>query len=261
MEHLSWIENDFGTWVETPIDLPGSLRNSQIVAGDFHRDGAADLLVVQRSSSAWDLFWNGGGQFAVDTTDISASPIPEGQEGAVFALELHHRGRTGDRAIELASLALLFESAPGAPLTTDELTAVVSAFALYRDDGSGTYEPGVDTPVVAFGPQPLTDGLGSFSLTDDLEALQLLVADSSALFFLTLEPAAEAVNSGISNLVITHFERDGSVVEHAAYDIPLAPEHPEYAGSTVAVVEILTAGIFSDNFESQDTSAWSSTVP
>ena len=261
VEHVSWIENELGTWMETPIALPGSLRNSQIVAGDFHRDGAADLLVVQRASSAWDLFWNGGGQFAVATTDIAASTLPEGGEGALFSLELHHRGRAGDRDIELASLSLLFESAPGTPLTTDELAAVVSSFALYRDDGSGIFEPGVDTPVVAFGPRPLTAGLGSFSLADDLVDLRLAVAESPVLFFLTLEAAPDALDSGISTLVVTHFERDGSFAENADFDTPLRAEHAEYAGSSAAEIAILSPSIFADGFESQGTSAWSFAVP
>ena len=55
------------------------------------------------------------------------------------------RGHAGDGDEELARLELLFEEAPGDPLSSAEADALIETLAIYRDTGSGVFEAGSDT--------------------------------------------------------------------------------------------------------------------
>lgn len=257
-DRVSWFENDPEGFVEVTVAAQGPLRASHLLVGDFHLDGDPDLIVIDSNASTWDAFWNGGGPFALATTDLAPPTLGEGSEGLIFAIELHHRGRPGDAAIELASLVLRFESVPGVPLTTPELAVAVAGLTIYHDDGSGTFEAGVDLPIASLAPPPLVGGLGTLVLPDGHPDLELAFADSSDLYFLTAEIAVGALAAGIPGLVVTLDPGDGSVAEHDLFDTALAPE---YAVATLAEIEIVSGAIFSDGFESQDTSAWSAVSP
>jgi len=62
-----------------------------------------------------------------------------------------HRGRAGDSDAEFARLELLFEEAPGDPLSSAEANSLIDTLAVYRDTGSGVFEAGSDTPVGSVG--------------------------------------------------------------------------------------------------------------
>ena len=65
----------------------------------------------------------------------------------LLEIVMTHRGRTGDSDEELATLELLFEEAPGDPLSSAEANALIDTLAVYRDTGSGLFETGSDTLV------------------------------------------------------------------------------------------------------------------
>ncbi len=120
-----WWENTVGdglAWTEHTIDPAAYLGT--IIAADV--DGDGDIDVLGAAWSANDITWweNQGGQFALPTTDgvTSANPVEGTTDVLVLTIGAAHRGRTGDAGLEIVTFELLFEEAPGDPLTDGELT-------------------------------------------------------------------------------------------------------------------------------------------
>jgi hypothetical protein len=250
---LTWYENridDGGPWNEARTS-PLGVVSRQLLTADFDRDGDPDFVSTD-GSMLLQSWINGGGQFALATTDVAPAAIEEGFERAVFAVEVRHRGRAGEAALELDALAFLFEESFGSPLTDAQLAAVVETLRLYRDDGSGTFNSADDTAVASFPAPSLDAGLSVLPLPSDA-GLRHQPAETPVTYFLTVELTPDATAEGLDSLRISHVPARGSTARNADHGTPLMLEH---SGEVTASFTIV-APLFTDGFESGDTSAWS----
>ncbi|HEX4955501.1 MAG TPA: VCBS repeat-containing protein [Thermoanaerobaculia bacterium] len=262
-EGLAWFENEVEVsglpWAEQaiapPLFLPAS--GAKVLTADLDRDGDADLL-AGREELDFASWLNGGGQFALLATAVAPATLAPGQGAAVLAVDAWHRGLPGEAAMELSALALLFESSENTPLTPTELSALVAAVRLHHDDGSGTWEPGLDAEVAAFTSFTPADGVLVLGLADDLPALQHAPASTPQRYFVTVELAAGALGAGVLNPRVIHLPAAGAAAEQADLDLPLTREA---APPVVASFEVVGTDLFADGFESGDTSAWSLVFP
>ncbi len=191
---------------------------------DLDGDGDGDVLSVSEAPSspiAW--YQNGGGQFALPTTDRAQRVMLGGQTEDVFEIEAFHRGRAGDGDLELATLELLFEAGPGSPLTSEQANALIQALRVYRDDGSGAFEAGVDTEVGSATPLSLTAGVQTVTFTDGHPDVQIAFG-APRTYFVALEIQPGAASQSLASFLVTHLTESSSSAEDRDHDIPLASE-------------------------------------
>ncbi|MCI0582770.1 MAG: VCBS repeat-containing protein, partial [Chloroflexi bacterium] len=270
-DRLSWFENDVGVdplvWEEHAIEPLLGITDPQLA--DFDRDGDPDLVVFDAVDvNSWV---NAGGQFHLEATSVAPATIAEEVERALLAIDAEHRGRAGQEAMELTALSLFFEEDTVGnpdPLTQDEFDDLFAAVRVYRDDGSGTFVPGQDEAVGDFTSLTVTDGEVLLALADDEPGLQHAPEETPATYFVTVELTPEAAAAGIRAVAVTHtpgvpntlvseLPAQPSAAENAAFDVPLLQE---VAFPVTATFDVLVGEIFSDGFESGDTSAWDQTV-
>ena len=266
---ISWFENRVASggdadWREQPID-PFSYAPSRLFLEDFDRDGDPDVVMVRGDDSGEVLSWaNGGGQFALETRSVAPTEIVEGTERAVLAVDLHHRGRAGEAAVELSSLALRFEDQSRHALSQDQLDATVAAVRVYRDDGSGSLRGGKRhsrrRARRTGARRRRGPGVGSGRPVGGTAA----AGDAAATFFVTVELTPGAASAGLATLVVSHVPGVPCSSLHSppgtpssADEVPLhLPSTQEMSPPVGATFAITSRVIFTDGFESGDTSAW-----
>lgn len=262
-ERLAWFENNiaagFGNWTERqlaqPQDIPA--QGFRVFTADFDHDGDPDV-VGGEDAGRFASWLNGGGQYALESRSIAPATASPGAELALLALDATHHGRSGEAAIELAAVALTFEETGGGPLASSELAELVTVFRLYLDDGSGSFDAGLDTEVAALVPPLLTNGLGVLVFADDVPALALQAGAATTTYFLTAEVTTNALGVGIADLAVSHEPALGSVAEDVLYDTPVTREAGTGATATFTIADPF---LFADGFESGDTSAWALVFP
>jgi hypothetical protein len=152
-----------------------------------------------------------------------------------------HRGRAGDGDEELATLGLLFEEAPGDPLSSAEANALIDSLAVYRDTGSGVFEAGSDTLVDSLDTLTLTAGAQTLPLTDGHAGAQV-VFGTPGTFFAVVTLTSDANSQTPHWFRVTHLAESGSTAEDRSFDIPLVMEPAVDASSRV----VLAASLVSD---------------
>lgn len=126
--------------------LPGAVHAA---AADLDGDGDLDLAVTGNLGTDHRWLENRGGQFALASADIAPAVVPPGQERAVLAVRLGHRGGIGDEPIRPARLVLDARDAADAPLGTADLSAVIASINLYTDaNGNRAIDATSDTLVL-----------------------------------------------------------------------------------------------------------------
>jgi hypothetical protein len=233
-----------------------------VVAADLDADGDTDGAAVQGSDDEVAWYENRGGQFRVLATSIIANPVGGQPLEPVFRADVTHRGRSGDNQMEVSSFAVRFEESAGDPLSVLQATALMDVVAVYGDDGDDVFEPGVDPFLASVSPAGIDFwGVVWVDLPDGL-AGAAIAALAQRTFFIVLDIASPIGDLAPDTVRITLLTEGDAVceAEDRIHDIPLLIEHANNVSTaTVAVVNLLT--LFSDGFESGDTSAWSATVP
>jgi|CXWL01.1.fsa_nt_gi hypothetical protein len=238
-DKIAWYENN-GTgppsWTLRTLSATANFAMS-VFAADVDGDGDLDTLSASGYDSRIAWFENRGGQVALPTADSAAARVLQGARDDVFRIDVAHRGRSGDSAVEPAELSLLFEAGPGTPLTSAEANALLTDLHLYRDDGSGVFEPGLDTLVSSETDLSLTAGVQTFVLPDDDANLQVPPGGSQR-YFAVLQWAANAAAQSPDNLRVTHLlaTAPASRGEDASADISLRLEIALDVASTVVEV-------------------------
>jgi hypothetical protein len=157
-----------------------------------------------------------------------------------------HRGRAGDSDEELATLELLFEEAPGDPLSSGEANALIETLAVYRDTGSGVFEAGSDTLLTTVGTLALTAGKQTLTLPDGAAGAKV-VFGTPETFFVVVTLTSDANSQTPHRFRVTHLTESSSTAEDRVPDIPLLLEY----AANVSSRSVLAASPSSD--EDSDT--------
>jgi hypothetical protein len=141
---------------------------------------------------------------------------------------------------------------------------------LYRDDGSGSFDP-ADQRVGTAATLTLASGRAVLPLADDLPGLQHAPAETPARYFLTvaLTPAAAAAGlplrvthtPGVPCTLCVPLPPLPSAAEDAARDLALTEEVSTPATASLTIAPSPFASGFEDGFESGGTTAWSGETP
>ena len=219
---------------------------SSAFPADVDRDGRIDFLLTGAGDDSVGWQPNCGGQFSLDAIDVAPPTAPDGTLAPMLRIGASHLGRAGDHPEELARLGLLFEEAPGDPLTSPEANAVIESLRLYRDaNADGVFEPAGDSLVASLTNLTLVGGVQDFPLADGDSNVQLDFG-APRTYFLVPELTANAGLQSPNRFRITHLGvgPSASRVEDRSFDIPLLPSCPtDQASGIVRAVNALSADV------------------
>ena len=233
IEQSAWYENDGSrppVLAEHVISTTSGATG--LASGDLDRDGDLDLVVVRADTVGW--FANRGGALSLPTTATAPAPILNGSTDDALRIVAVNNGKPGEAAIEIQSLAFVFEETAGDPLTTAEANALIDSFALYLDDGSGVFEAGSDTQVVSLGSLLLTSGRQVVTLAANDPNVRVSPG-SPRTYFAVLQMTADASTRTPHAFRITHDTLSGATARDFDHDLPIAVESaPGVSASLVA---------------------------
>jgi hypothetical protein len=193
-----------------------------VFAADMDSDGDPDVLSASSLDDKLAYYENLGAQAAFTIVDRAQRVFLNAQVEDLFSVELFHRGRTGDSDAELACLRVLFEDLPAADLTAAQANALFDELRIYLDDGSGSFESGVDSLVTTMG--TFTGGIETISLTDGDANVQVPFG-STKRFFVVLQMAVDASSQTPDHFFATLLALDcPNSAEDSPHDIPLTFE-------------------------------------
>ena len=98
----------------------------------------------------------------------------------------------------------------------------------------------------------LSGGTLSWNLSDDVSEMEV-AAGSDETFFVVA-----TARSGVTEALTIEVLANGPQVEDADHDIPLDLELPDPIATGIVIIGDI---LFADDFETGDTSAWSSSIP
>jgi hypothetical protein len=226
-------DDDKVAWYEN-LDGAGSFGGQRIIsssagearsvhAADLDADGDVDVLSGSFAGDRIDWYANRGGQVALPTTRLAPGAILEGATAGLLEIEAIHRGRPGDGSAELTRIELLFEAVDGGALPAGAASALIDAVFLYRDDGSGTFEPGADTLLVLQSPLAPVDGLQALPLVPGHPAAEIAYGAPVRLFVVvTLTDDAQSQTP--NHLRVTHRVDSEGIARDRTYELPLKVE-------------------------------------
>jgi FG-GAP-like repeat len=223
---LAWYENggDGTSWTRRTLSTQ-EFGPVFVDAADLDGDGDLDVLSSTPDFGRLDWHPSEAGQFALTATDVAPATAENSAVVAMLRIDAAHLGRAGDGDLELASLGLRFEAAPGVPLTSTEANAIVESLRVYRDaDGNGVFDPALDALVVSLPTLALTGGVQVVPFADGDAQVQVGAA-ASRTYFVVVELAALANQQDPNVFRVTHLGRGAfaSAAEDRAFDIPLRP--------------------------------------
>ncbi|MBN1579575.1 MAG: VCBS repeat-containing protein [Anaerolineae bacterium] len=232
---IAWYENDGSS---PPVfDARIITRNSDwvfsIYPADMDNDGDLDILSASWNEDEIAWFENQGGQFALSATDTAPFSILTDQRDDILQIEAIHRGRTGDLGAELGSFALQFEDVLGNPLTTLEANNLIETLAIYRDDGSGLFEPFTDTLVAEIDALSLVTGTQVITFASGDPNVHVAFG-SPVNLFAAVELTDDAITQVPDRFRVTHLHTGtGNSAKYRDYDLALTIEGMSDQASSV----------------------------
>ncbi len=200
-----------------------------LAIADLDANGQLDIAFASRSDGRVGWMPNKGGEFALPTAATAPETIPNSGVDDVLRIDLAHRGRMGDSAVELVTLELLFEAPPldshqlPTPYSTAEANAIFERLRVYRDEGSGDFGVG-DTVVATVETLSLTDGVQTIAFVDG-DPLVRCEFGESPVYFVTVEATANASAQTPRQFSVTHLTETSSSGQDAVADITIRLEH------------------------------------
>jgi len=231
---VAWYENAAGNGTAWTTHAISSVAAGvvPIFAADVDGDGRGDVLSASATNAvAWHP--NRGGQFSLTTADMAPPMAPDSALVPMLRIEAAHLGRAGDHDLELASLGLLFEQAPGVPLSTAQANALIESLRVYLDTNvNGAFDPASDTLVTSLPTLALTAGVQTVTFADGDPNTQV-AAGTPRAFFVVVELTADASQQSPNQLRVTHLGLgpSASTAEDRDFDLPLRPACPSDATS------------------------------
>ena len=256
---ILWTNDGNGTswtrrFIESGLDTPW-----QAIADDINGDDKMDL-VVAAAGTADSLTWyeNIGAQFTPLAYDYAPSLINEGEKAAIFNFIVGHNGRTGDdNNLEVTKLVLDFTTTGGTPLTSTQVNNIVDRMEIYLDaDDNLGWDEGVDTLITTDTYLSLSSGTLTFTLGHALTG-NSVAPEHAEGFFVVLQAAADASQHSPHDIIVS-FRTDQLECADRTAQTPLEGE-PAADRTTDPISFGTSSLIFSDGFESGNTSAWSDT--
>jgi hypothetical protein len=253
-DDIAWWENTAGdgsAWTEHAVDADFDGANS-VYAADV--DGDGDLDALGAANVADDIAWweNQGGQFALATTDTAPASMKTGTMDDILAIEVIHRGRSGDSDLELVTLELLFRGCYGSlciagNLTSAQANELFDDLRVYKDTGSGVFESGTDTLVTTVAPLALTDGVQTVTFSDGDANVQVAHGTPQTYFVVVNRVNSAPGSPTVDRFTITHITQASSTAEDRSHDIGLTLEYiANAASSQVIAAELLPVNSSND---------------
>ena len=150
----AWVENDGNdppAWTIRTLASSG-ITNYAMAPGDVDGDGDVDLSmgILPAGFGHQHEWWeNSLGQFSLTTTSLAPATIGNGATVPVLAIDITSNARSGDSDVELADLALRVTRGNGSSLSTEAANRLIQRVRVYLDNGSSSFELGLDTLVAS----------------------------------------------------------------------------------------------------------------
>ncbi|MBI5095461.1 MAG: VCBS repeat-containing protein [Candidatus Hydrogenedentes bacterium] len=239
---VSWYENLTGAGTSwTRHSVAASFTGpTGVFAGDIDLNGKVDILGVAHGAHTITWWQNQGGQFRLTTANVSDGSIPEGSAESVLKILATHDGRSGDSDLELATLALLFESAPGTPLSSVEANALIDKLYVYRDNGDGVFNGVSDTLVTTASPLSLTGGVETVSFAH-LDANVQVAQGTPRVYFVVTKLTTSASLQTPNHFIVTHTSESGSAAQDRSASIPIELQYAADVASSDTIATDATA--------------------
>lgn len=196
----------------TPPAKPATDGPVSLAVADLNGDGTNDVAVAAQIDGTADqsqpeISWyrNTGGQFALATADTAPATLGEGAAADLLRIAVTNRGLAGDHPARLQTLALLFESAPGIPLSTTEANALLDHLAIYADaNGTGAFEPAADKLLHTALHFPLSAGRLTLAFGSSNAPEWQVPPGETRHFFVVCALTANAAAQSPSSFRVTH---------------------------------------------------------
>jgi uncharacterized membrane protein (DUF2068 family) len=230
-----WVENTSGDGSAWSVHNLSGASGAGVAAADVNGDGELDVLLASSTANRLDWFEHRGGQFSLAVSDTAPAGAINNELVSMLTVVATHNGRAGDGDLELARLGLLFEEAPGDPLTSAEANAVIESLQIYRDaNGSGSFEPATDVLVTQVLTLALVNGVQTVTFTDGDPGVQVAFGTPRTYFVVT-QLTSNASQQTPNQFRVTHLGLgpSASAAEDRTYDIPLRPACPADVSSSV----------------------------
>ncbi|MEO1083670.1 MAG: VCBS repeat-containing protein [Acidobacteriota bacterium] len=242
-----------GGWTRMDISID-QFRADGLRVEDADGDALPDLIVPSLSAGKIVFWRNRAAQAQLIASEMPNIILGDGELSALLRINAVTLGRVGDNQAEIAALELLFEEAPGDPLSAVEAGSVIDELRLYEDlDDSGDLDPMVDMLVGTLAAPAPNAGELRFELPDFVATIS---STSFRSYFLAVQLTADAVAQSVDSLRVT-LRTAESRMEDTVYDSPLVLLDPEDASTQVLRIEEV---LFADGFETGDTSRWSALI-
>lgn len=242
-----------GAWPVSPI-VSGPFSPSRprpgfsaVMVRDADRDGDADVLLAQESSSVLRPYDNVGGAAVLTPTAAAEGPvlIPPGGTAPVLSFVLQHPDLTGQVPLSFGGVFVEVERGIGIPMNTPEAAAGFVSLSLAADtNNDGIYQSGGDLLLGSAAASSLRDGSLTVAVAGGNEIAARVAPGSSRRFFLLVQrPAGPArpVRFNLRNAPWPAFTVKGAdpVI---AFDAPPGGAHPgrlavELAGAVLTPLQ------------------------
>jgi hypothetical protein len=245
-------------WSALPATTDG-VRSTCMALADFDGDGDVDLAHDDMPGNTVDLYLNQGGQAAIHASaPVTPATLDPMTIDDVLQFRVHHEGRTGDSDLELATVSLKLTDGDGTPLTDAEADALLFGLYIFFDeDNNSLFDKTVDSEVTSTTSFSLTGGVLTIDAVDGDSQAQIPFSEGYRRFFVAIVFENDAARQSPGQIEV-EFLQDSTVIEATDHDLPVT--HEERDGvSSGTVVPTDPDLIFSDGFESGNTSAWSGT--